>query len=77
MGCFSWYWLESVLLWLVVLCGVVAILRLLVPFILSLVGVEATLIMRVINIIIAVIVVCALIVFVFDVLGCVGLPGRR
>jgi hypothetical protein len=55
--CFSIGWLVQLLVWLVVICGLVAILRLLLPIMLGWLGWAGGVAMQVINIIIAVIVI--------------------
>ena len=72
MGCFSIYWFESLLIWLIVICGVIAIFRLVLPLVLGWLGVAGGLVMQVLNIILVVIVLCALVYFAFDLLSCAG-----
>jgi hypothetical protein len=69
--CFSLPGIESFLIWLVVLCVVVGILKILVPWILSLagVGIDAN-ISRIINLLIIAVVIIAVIVVVFWLLEC-------
>jgi hypothetical protein len=69
--CFSLSFIESLLIDLVVIAVVVAILRLLVPWILGQIGFNAPPIMRVIDIIVWAIVIIFVIVVVFDLLRCV------
>jgi len=68
--CFSVLWLVQTLVWLVVVCGLVAILMLLLPIVLGWLGVAGDLVMRVIRIIVMVIVIIALIWFCYDLLVC-------
>lgn len=70
--CFSALWIVQTLIWLIVLCAIVAILRLIVPYVLSWLGVAGGIVMQVINIIIAVVVLIALIWFVYDLITCLG-----
>jgi hypothetical protein len=70
--CFSVTAILLLLVWIVVICAVVAILRLLLPYVLSWLGVSGDLVMRVINILIAAIVIIAIIYLVIDVLSCLG-----
>jgi len=74
MGCFTLGWLVAVLVWIVVVCAVVAIFRLLLPFVLSWLGVAGDLVMRIINIILAAIVIIFVIYLVYDLIMCMG-PG--
>lgn len=78
MGCFTLGWLVSVLVWLVVVCAVVAIARLLLPYVLGWLGVAGDLVMRIINIILAAIVIIFVIYLVYDLVMCFGpLPRIR
>lgn len=67
--CFSIIWLVHILVWLVILGAVIAILRILLPWLLSTLGIGAP-IMQIINIIIATIVIIALLFFIVDLLSC-------
>ena len=70
--CFSAAWLVSLLVWLIVLGAVVAVLRILVPWALSLAGIGPNPVLQVLNIVIGVIIVIALIYFFYDVITCVS-----
>lgn len=70
--CFSLPWLESMLIDLVWLVAVVLILRLFVPWLLSMLGIGGSIIMQVINIVIWAVVLVFVIVLVFSLLGCLG-----
>ncbi len=72
MGCFSMAWLEQLLVWLVIVCAVVAILRLLLPFILGQLGAGGTIIMQAINIVIWAIVLIFVIYVCFALISCLG-----
>lgn len=75
--CFSLAWFVSLLVWIVVICGVVAIFRLVLPVVLGWLGMAGTLVMQVLNIILAVVVIVTLIWFLFDLLTCAGGMGMR
>ena len=73
--CFSLAWLESFLVWLVVICAVVALLRLLVSFVIPKLGLGGEVmgfVVKAITIVIWAIVCIALIYFVFDLILCLG-----
>ena len=38
-GCFSLGWLEQLCVWLIIVCAVVAVIRLLVPFLTGMIGI--------------------------------------
>jgi hypothetical protein len=78
--CFSLSFIENLLIQIVIVAVVVGILRLLVPWILGLLGFDMSVPMRIVNLLIAAVVIIWLIVLCFDLLGCIvgiGLPGRR
>ena len=80
--CFSLAWIENVLIWLVIVCAVVGLLRLVLPFVLAQLGVAGDLLMKAINIVVWAIVCVAVIIFVFDLVGCllgggIGFPRMR
>jgi len=68
--CFSVPWLGQLLIWLVVVCGFVAILMILLPIVLGWLGWAGEIAMRIIRIVVAVIVICALIWFLVDMYAC-------
>jgi hypothetical protein len=73
--CFSLLWVENLLIWLVVVCAVVAVLRVLVAYVLPMLGLASgllTMIAQIINIVIWAIVLVALIIFVFDLISCLA-----
>lgn len=80
MGCFSAGWFVSLLIWLIVICAVVAIFRLVLPIVLGWLGVAGGVVMQVLNILLIAFVLIVLVWFCYDLLTCaggVGLPGRR
>lgn len=68
MSCLSLAFLEQLLVWAVIVFAVVAIIRLIVPWVLSLVGVPV--IAQVINIILWAVVAIVVIYIVFALLSC-------
>ncbi len=78
MGCISLLTLENWLIWLVVIGVAFAIVRLLLPIILNMIGGPAPLIMQILNIILWGLVLIFIIIIVFDLLSCaVGFPRLR
>ena len=72
--CFSLPWLEQLLVWLVIVCAIVAIIRLLVPWITSMIGLP--IVGQVINIILWAFLAIICIYIVFGLLSClVGMSG--
>jgi hypothetical protein len=73
--CFSLAWLAQFLIWLVIICAVVALLRLLVSFVLPKLGWGAEIVAFVvaaIRIVIWAIILIALIIFIFDLIACLA-----
>lgn len=70
MACFSLPWFEQVLIWLVIICAVVAILRLLIPFVLGAIGAGGGVIVQAINIVLWAVIAIFVIYVCFDLIGC-------
>ncbi len=72
MQCFSLQWLEQLLIWLVVVCVLVAIFKLIIPFLLSLFGAPpgGGMIMTILGYIIWGLVAIAVIIFIFELISC-------
>lgn len=75
MSCMSPEFLGHLLVQIIVICAVVAIIRLLVPFVLSQIGAAGGVVAGVINIVLWAIIAIAVVWFCIDLLGCVSL-GR-
>lgn len=70
--CFSVDWLAHLAIWLVGICFIVGVLKLVLPIILGWVGMAGGLVMQVINMAILAIVIIAVIVFALDLYHCSG-----
>jgi hypothetical protein len=69
--CFSLGWLEQLLIWVVVICAIVAVIRLLLPMVAS----PFPIVIQILNIVMWAIITIAVIILVFDLLGCLlGFP---
>jgi hypothetical protein len=77
--CFSLAAVESMLIWLVIVCAVVAIIKLLlVPLVLSPMGQPGAILIQIVNIVVWVVVATFVIYIVFDLLQCaMGGGGLR
>ena len=73
--CFSLAWIEQLLIWLVIVVAIVALLKLLLPFILNQLGVAGGIIMQAINIVIWAVILIFVIYFVFALIACLGGGG--
>ncbi len=83
--CFGLAWFEQILIWIVVVCAVVALLRLLVSFVLpklGLAGEMVAFIVAAVRILIWAIICIFAIIFIFELIACllgggIGLPRVR
>lgn len=66
--CFSLAWLEQLIVWLIVVSAIVAIIKLVIPFLDSLTGVP--LIGRILMIVLWAVVAIALVLIIFGLLSC-------
>ena len=78
--CFDIVWFEQILIWLIIIGAIVALFKLLIPLVLSNLGVAGGTVMAAINIIMWAIICIFLVYFIFDLIGCLGgglrLPHR-
>jgi len=70
MMCFSLGWLESLLINIIVVVAVVAILRLLLPWVFGMLGVDAGILLQIINIVVWAIVAIFVIYVAFALISC-------
>ncbi len=73
--CFSLQWLANLLIWIVIVCAVVALVRLLIAFVLPHLGIGAPIldfIIKALWIVLWAIICIAAIVFIFDLISCLG-----
>lgn len=68
--CFSLSWVEQLLIFIVIIAALIAVLRLLVPWVLGLFAINLGPLPQIINIIVTAIIAVAVIIFVFDLLLC-------
>ena len=71
MPCFSLFTIERLLIWLVVVGGIVALIRLLVPAVLAPLGLIGNVVVQALYIVLWVVVAIAVIVLIFELLACV------
>jgi hypothetical protein len=70
--CFSLPWLEQVLVWLVIVFAIVAILRLVIPWVLSIIGAEGGIIVQILNIALWAFIAIVIIYFAFSIISCLA-----
>jgi hypothetical protein len=77
--CFTWGWLEQLLIWVVIVVAIVAILKLIVPYILSKLGAPASegvaVAFRAVDIVIWAVIAIFVIYFVFALIACLWSLG--
>lgn len=74
--CFSLEWFKDILIWLVIVAAIVAILRLLIPAVLTQFGWAGGLIMNILNIVVWAFVLIVIIIFAFGLIEClIGAGG--
>lgn len=73
--CFSLSWIENLLIWLVIVIAIVAILRILIPWILSMLGTGSGNLMAIINVFIWAFVVIFVIYIAFALIECLLASG--
>lgn len=73
--CFSLAWIQQLLIWLVIICAIVAILRLFLPWIAGKLGDAGSIVIGVLNIVLWAFVVICVIYFVFALISCLGGGG--
>lgn len=74
--CFSLPWLQQLLIYLVVVCAVVGIIKLLIPFVLAQLGAGGTVVAQAINIVLWAVIAIFVIYICFALIAClVGAGG--
>jgi len=74
MGCFTLGWLQQFLVWCVIVGAIIAIIRLIVPWVMAQVGIP--MLAQIVNIILWAIVCIFVIYIAFSLLGClIGMGG--
>lgn len=68
--CFSMQWIESLIVWLIIVGAVVAILRLLLPWVAAQLGIP--IVAQVIGIVLWAVVAIAVVYFCFALISCLG-----
>jgi hypothetical protein len=74
--CFSLAWLEQLLIWLVIVGAIIAIIKLLIPYVASAFGSAGSIIVAALNIILWAIIAIAVISICFSLISClIGSSG--
>jgi hypothetical protein len=76
MSCISLGFLQQLLIWLVIIIAVVALLKLLIPWVISQLGFDGGIILRAIDIVVWALIAIVVIYFVFALISCLlGMGG--
>ena len=68
MGCFSLGWIEQLCIWLIIVTAVIAIIKLLVPYLTGLIGVP--IVAQIINIVLWAVVAIMCVYIIFALISC-------
>lgn len=72
MSCFSLGWIEQLIIWLIVIAAIVAIIKIVVPWLTSIAG--GTLpgpVWAILNVVLWAVVAIAVVIIVFDLIACI------
>ncbi len=77
MACFSLQWLEQLLIWFLIVCFVVAVVKLLVPVVAGWFGAPGSgTVVTILGWLVGLLIAIWLIIIIFDLIGCLfGAPG--
>lgn len=77
MGCFTLAWFEQVCIWFVIVCAIIGLIRLLIPFLISkLGGGDLGILGQALNIVLWAVICIYVIYIVFALIGClIGMGG--
>ncbi len=70
MSCFSLGWFEQLLIWIVIVCAVVAILKIFIPWLFSLMGADTGPLLPILSIVMWAIIAIFAIYIVFALISC-------
>jgi|SoimicMinimDraft_17_1059745.scaffolds.fasta_scaffold522297_1 hypothetical protein len=74
--CFTAGSLLAILIWIVIICAIFAIIRLVIPMVAAQLGGPGSVIVQIINIVLWAILVIIVLVFAFDMISClIGMGG--
>ena len=74
-SCFGLQWFENLIIWIIVVCAVVALIRLLIAFVLPKLGIGGEIlsfIVRALTIVLWAVICIAAVIFIFDLISCLG-----
>lgn len=73
--CFSLAWIENIFIWLIVIGAVVALVKLLLPLVLSWAGTAGSVVMQALTIVMYAFICIVVVIFVFDLISCLMAHG--
>jgi hypothetical protein len=75
MACFTLAWLENLLIWLIILGAVVGLIKLVLPLVLTNLGVAGGTIVQALSIVMWAIIAIWVVIFIFDLIQCLAGAG--
>ena len=77
MACFSLLWIQQLIIWIIVVAAIVAIIRVVVPWLTTVMG--GTMpgpVLAILNIVMWAVIAIAVVIIVFDLLACIASGPR-
>lgn len=73
MACFSLVWVQQLIIWIIVIAAIVAIIRVVVPWLTGVMGGSLpTPVWQILNIVLWAVVAIAVVIIVFDLIACIA-----
>lgn len=75
MACFSGAALLSILIWIVIICAIVAIIKVVVPYITAQLGGAGSVVVRIVSIVLWAALAIVVLIFAFEMISCLASMG--
>ena len=77
MACFSLLWIQKLIIWIIVIAAIVAIIRIVVPWLTSITGgAMPGPVLAILNIVMWAVIAIAVVIIVFDLIACIASGPR-
>jgi hypothetical protein len=77
MACFSLLWVQQLIIWIIVIAAIVAIIRIVVPWLTGIMGGSLPApVWQILNIVLWAVVAIAVVIIVFDLIACIASGPR-
>lgn len=70
MGCFGLQWLEQLFIYIIVVCAIIAIIKLLLPLVFAQLGGPGSVLVQIINIVLWAVIACFVVYIAFALISC-------